>query len=44
MKITDLDTKNVQVTHTVKRYILNDKVFELDGWDCLFLYASTQSQ
>ena len=30
MKITDLDTKNVQVTRTTKRYILNDKVFELD--------------
>lgn len=30
MKITDLDTKNVQVTRTEKRYILNDKVFELD--------------
>ena len=27
MKITDLDTKNVQVTRTEKRYILNDKVF-----------------
>ena len=30
MKITDLDTKDVQVTRTTKRYILNDKVFELD--------------
>ena len=30
MKVTELDTKNVQVTRTTKRYILNDKVFELD--------------
>lgn len=30
MKITDLDTKNVQVTRTEKRYILNEKVFDLD--------------
>lgn len=31
MKITDLDTKNVQVTRTETRYILNEKVFELDS-------------
>lgn len=31
MKMTDLNTKNVQVTRTEKRYILNDKVFELDS-------------
>lgn len=30
MKITDLDTKDVRVTRTTKRYILNEKVFELD--------------
>jgi len=32
MKVTDLDTKDVTVTRTEKRYILNEKVFELD--DC----------
>ena len=31
MKVTELDTKNVQVTRTEKRCILNDKVFELDS-------------
>ena len=30
MKVTDLDTKEVQVTRTEKRYVLNEKVFELD--------------
>lgn len=31
MKATDLDTKDVTVTRTEKRYVLNEKVFELDG-------------
>ena len=30
MKAADLDTKEVQVTRTEKRYILNERVFELD--------------
>ena len=30
MKVTDLDTKEVQVTCTETRYILTEKVFELD--------------
>ena len=30
MKVTGLDTKEVQVTRTEKRYVLNEKVFELD--------------
>ena len=30
MKVTELDTKNVQVTRTEKRCILNEKIFELD--------------
>lgn len=30
MKATELDTKEVKVTHTEKRYVLNEKVFELD--------------
>ena len=32
MKVTDLDTKEVTVTRTEKRCVLNEKVFELD--DC----------
>ena len=33
MKVTELDTKEVQVTvtRTEKRYILNEKVFDLDN-------------
>lgn len=30
MKVTELDTKEVQVTRTEKRYVLNEKVFDLD--------------
>ena len=30
MKVTGLDTKEVQVTRTEKRYVLNEKVFKLD--------------
>ena len=29
MKVTDLDTKEVAVTRTEKRYVLNEKVFAL---------------
>ena len=31
MKVTELDTKEVTVTVTVTRYILNEKVFDLDN-------------
>ena len=31
MKVTELETKEVKVTRTEKRYVLNEKVFELDG-------------
>ena len=31
MKVTELDTKEVQVTRTEKRCVLNAKVFELDS-------------
>ena len=30
MKAADLDTKEVPVTRTEKRYVLNEKVFDLD--------------
>ena len=30
MKVTELDTKEVTVTRTEKRYVLNEKVFDLD--------------
>lgn len=30
MKVTELDTKEVKVTRTEKRYILNERVFDLD--------------
>ena len=31
MKINELDTKDVTVIRTEKRYVLNEKVFELDS-------------
>ena len=31
MKTADLDTKEVQITRTEKRYVLNEKVFDLDN-------------
>ena len=31
MKATELDTKEVTVTRTEKRYVLNEKVFDLDN-------------
>ena len=31
MKVTDLDTRDVQITRTEKRYVLNEKVFQLDA-------------
>ena len=30
MKVTDLDTEEVQVTRTETRYVLNEKVFDLE--------------
>ena len=30
MKVTELDTRDVTVIRTEKRYVLNEKVFELD--------------
>ena len=40
MKVTDLDTKEVTVTRTEKRYVLNEKVFELDGCPDWAQYAA----
>ena len=40
MKVTDLDTKDVTVTRTEKRYVLNEKVFELDGCPDWAQYAA----
>ena len=40
MKVTDLDTKEVQVTRTEKRYVLNEKVFELDSCPDWAQYAA----
>jgi hypothetical protein len=40
MKVTDLDTKNVQVTRTEKRYVLNEKVFDLDSCPDWAQYAA----
>ncbi len=31
MKINELDTKDVTVTRTEKRYVLNERVFDLDN-------------
>lgn len=40
MQVTDLDTKEVTVTRTEKRYVLNEKVFELDGCPDWAQYAA----
>ena len=40
MKVTELDTKEVQVTRTEKRYVLNEKVFELDSCPDWAQYAA----
>lgn len=40
MKVTELDTKEVQVTRTEKRYILTEKVFELDSCPDWAQYAA----
>ena len=40
MKITDLDTRDVTVTRTEKRYVLNEKVFELDSCPDWAQYAA----
>ena len=43
MKVTDLDTKEVQVTRTEKRYVLNEKVFELDSCPDWAQYAAADA-
>ena len=43
MKVTELDTKEVQVTRTEKRYILNEKVFELDSCPDWAQYAAVDA-
>ena len=40
MKVTELDTKEVTVTRTEKRYILNEKVFDLDTCPVWAQYAA----
>lgn len=40
MKVTELDTKEVKVTRTEKRYVLNEKVFELDSCPDWAQYAA----
>ena len=40
MKVTELDTKEVTVTRTEKRYVLNEKVFELDSCPDWAQYAA----
>lgn len=40
MKATDLDTRDVTVTRTEKRYVLNEKVFELDSCPDWAQYAA----
>lgn len=41
MKVTDLDTKDVTVIRTEKRYVLNEKVFDLDSCPDWAQYAAT---
>ena len=43
MKITELDTKEVTVTHTETRYVLNEKVFELDSCPDWAQYAAVDA-
>ena len=43
MKVTGLDTKEVQVTRTEKRYVLNEKVFELDSCPDWAQYAAVDA-
>ena len=43
MKVTDLDTKDVTVIRTEKRYVLNEKVFELDDCPDWAQYASVDA-
>ena len=40
MKVTDLDTRDVTVTRTEKRYVLNEKVFQLDNCPDWAQYAA----
>ena len=40
MKAADLDTKEVTVTRTEKRYVLNEKVFQLDNCPDWAQYAA----
>ena len=40
MKTADLDTKDVTVIRTEKRYVLNEKVFELDSCPDWAQYAA----
>ena len=40
MKATELDTKEVKVTRTEKRYVLNEKVFDLDNCPDWAQYAA----
>ena len=43
MKAADLDIKEVTVTHTEKRYILNERVFELDECPDWAQYAAVDA-
>ena len=43
MKAADLDTKEVQVTRTEKRYVLNEKVFDLDTCPDWAQYAAVDA-
>lgn len=43
MKVTDLDTSYVTVTRTEKRYVLNEKVFELDSCPDWAQYAAVDA-
>ena len=43
MKVTELDTKEVTVTHTETRYVLNEKVFQLDSCPFWAQYAAVDA-
>lgn len=43
MKVTELDTKEVKVTRTETRYVLNEKVFQLDSCPFWAQYAAVDA-
>ena len=43
MKVTELDRRNVKITRTETRYILTEKVFQLDSCPFWAQYAAVDA-